>query len=748
MMRRLALPVVVVAALAVGLPAQAAVPTTVTPPPYGTCDFTGDHPTEPDNWFKSENWDCGHVPGKTDIVVIDRYVKAKGYFTVLPGDPCFGFLRGCPAQAKDVYVLSNGEFSTDYAVISGTLYLVGGDLIDEESAPSSGFEVGTLDWDSGVIGGSVNVSATSVEWRSGYLAGRMDADSVALRGDGQTRVNGTQGARLTVDRLTFAAPSDPQVEPFPLELNGDGTTLISGVTEFERSGSVEGWGGDTAWDAGSLRVLRPDLDARIWDVHVSADSIGIRPSSRVVMSGGSLTPTTGAAVIEQGVTDKRSFLGCSLPDTGCTSASTPDQGTAGRLETGVAPEGSSNLLPTKVYVPEHWAMKDVVWAHWSGTVSAAPTLGAKLGGVEPFNPQPTSATNAWFEWYGGKFDRVSFKGGGTSRPDYGVDIDILGGSSDTLGVTKMVIGSDATLSMMDPLYVDCDGYLTVSQTGSMNQSPGTYVGGCDVDSTITNNGTWSVVSGPDPARLAETRFASTGNIDLREGNLEVSDLTGASIRGAMTFSWSNQGQLLVADSSPIALGLSRKPLLTYVDLGQSAPVVDDYIQGIWDSSNSSRITGFVKAGNPNIVPGLIWSPRIDTNGLVVEAVTAKTVRTVVDACAARPCTRTVNKNSQFTVTWKILPSQSITGVKVSVTVPAQMRLLSVTGMTCNSSQAPAVPRPTKLTCTVGTVQPNPVTKVSLKLIRATVGSGTFTGSVSGQGLSGDLKLEPLTVTVK
>ena len=746
MMRRLALPVVAVAALAVSLPAQAAVPTTVTPPPYGTCEFTGDHPTEPDNWFKSENWDCGHVPDKTDIVVIDRYVKAKGYFTVLPGDPCFGFLRGCPAQAKDVYVLADGEFSTDYAVISGTLYLLGGDLIDEEN-DFYGFEVGTLDWDSGVIGGSVNVSATSVDWKSGYLNGQLVAGSVVLRGDGQTRISGNQRGSLTVKKLTFAEPTDPASTPYPLELSGDDTMLFSGVTEFERSGSVEGWGGDPAWDAGSIRVLSPDLDARTWDVHVSSDSIGIKPSSRVLMSGGSLTLTTDTAVIEPVSVGKRSFLGCNLPSTGCETPSPPDQGTAGRLETGVAPEGSSNLLPTKVYVPEHWAMKDVVWAHWSGTVSAAPTLGAKLGGVEPFNPQPTSATNAWFEWYGGKFDRVSFKGGGTSRPDYGVDIDILGGSSDALGITKMVIGSDATLSMMDPLYVDCDGYLTVSTTGSMNQYPGTYVGGCDVDSTITNNGTWSVVSGPDPARLGETRFSSTGNIDLREGNLEVSDLTGASIRGAMTFSWINQGQLLVADSSPIALGLSRKPLLTYVDLGQSAPVVDDYIQGIWDSSNSSRVTGFVKAGNPNIVPGLIWSPRIDTNGLVVEAVTAKTVRTVVDACAARPCKRTVNKNSQFTVTWKILPSQSTTGVKVSVTVPAQMRLLSVTGMTCGSGQAPAVPRPTTLTCTVGTVQPNPVTKVSLKLIRATVGSGTFTGSVSGQGLSGNLTLEPLTVTV-
>lgn len=745
MLRRLVIVLAALAPLAAGAPAHAQVPA-VSPPPYGTCEFTGGHPTEPDNWFKAENWSCGYVPDKTDTVVIDRYVKAEGYFTAVPGDPCFGFLRGCPAQAKDMFVLGNGEFSTNYADVAGTLYLQGGDLVDEGSS-SYGFKLKGFDWESGTVGATASVTATNVDWKAGYLNGHLTADSVVIRGDGQTRISGNQHGHLQVKNLTFSEPTDPGLHPYPLELNGDSTMLFSDVAEFERNATVEGWGGDPGWQTGSIRVLRPDVDARLWDVHLHVDAMGIKPSARVLMSGGSLTPTTNAAIVEPPAVGKRAFLGCNLPVGGCTTPSAPDQGSAGRLETGVAPEGSTNLSATRVYMPEHWVMKDVVWAHWSGVVSAAPTLGAKLGGVEPFNPQPTSATNAWFEWYGGKFDKVSFKGGGTSRPDYGVDIDILGGSSDALGITKMVIGSDATLSMIDPLYVDCGGYLTVATTGSMNQYPGSYVGGCNADSMITNNGTWSVVSGPDPAHLAETRFASTGNIDVREGNLEVSDLTAATIRGAMTFSWNNQGQLLVADGSPIALGLSRKPLLTYVDWVSPGPAADDYIQGIWDSSNSPHVTGYVKAGSPAIQPGLIWSPRVDSNGLVVEALSANTVRTVVDSCSTRPCTRAVKKNTPYTVGWKIMPNQTTAGVQLSITVPAQMRLLTVTGMSCGPIPATASARPTTLTCAVGTIPSTPMTKVSMKLIRATAGSGTFTGSVSGQGLAGDLALEPLTITV-
>ena len=710
------------------------------------CSFTGAVSSE---WKDQDNWDCGRLPDSDDVVYVSTDVDSFACYTDFPFGPLIcptarkviiesgASLTGPNLQAAELVIQGGTLSGLEYATIE-TVRLVSGTISDSE------FRIGQLFLANGSILGSA-VSATNVEWPGGTFAGSLNASSLTLKGSQDTII--ADGV-ITAGSVIFSSVAADQDAPtLYLGNSEDQIALVSRRVRIDGDWVVEEYAGDTGWQVTEWAQIRnPDVTLQVTDLAFEVVDLGIAPQSAVRVSGGEFTPKMGSTQDSA----KRSVLACtSLLSKACEGLAF-DMAEAGRLETGVARPGGTSLRPTRVTLPEKWGLFRVIWAHSSGQVGRDKSWDpAYRSIVEPLGAGV--ATQALFELVGGSVDGVEFTGGGPAKRSTGVDVDILGNSEEPITFGDVTIGSDATLSAETTTFVDCGATFTIDTSGTMTHNPGSILAGCNDESMVRNKGTWIAPAGDGEAMLSETKFTSTGILDMTEQSLYVGDLYEARIQGTMLLSYNgySPGALRPVDSTKVTLGAPNgDPLILSVAVppsgqpGGGLPGDGDSM-AVVDYETEPDVSGNVKVEPSIIRPGLYWTTAFGAGGLSLVARQGVTASARVMTNGQIPCPTNclfdVTKNQPYAITWKVATTGSVPDMRATITLPASTKVVRTDNMQCTGRRA--------LVCTIGSVGAAS-TLVTMRLRTSKVGKGAVTGVLAGQGLTGDLGMQQVNIRVR
>ena len=735
-MKRILLALAVMSTLIIALPGVARA---------DECSFTG---AVSSDWKDEDNWDCGRLPTSIDVAYISADVV---------GFVCYLDFSGliCP-EAKKIIIESGATYSGG-DIITEEIVLQGGTLagFTFENVPTVRLESGTISdaqlridklfLSSGNILDS-NIYASNVDWQGGTFRGQLEVGTLTLQGLQDTFI--ADGV-IDAANITFAdVAGDEDQDPPVLYLGNseDQFALVSKTVRIQGDWVIEEYVGDTGWQVSEWAQIRiPDVTVHVTDITWEVVDLGIAPHSVVRLSGGELRPKMGS---KQDSTQRAVFSCTAILSKACEGlAFNVDD--AGRLETGVPVPGGSSTRPTKVTLPEKWALYRVIWAHASGRVGKDKTWDpAYRSTVEPIGPGV--ATQALFELTGGTVDGVTFSGGGPAKSNVGVDVDILGNSEDSIFLGDVTIGSDATLSAEIATFVECGKTFTIDTSGTMAHNPGSILAGCNDESMVRNRGVWFTPEGYGEALLSETKFISTGTLDVREQSLYVGDLYDARLQGRMLLSYDgfSPGAFRPLDSTKVTLGAPNgDPLILTVTTppsgqpGGALPGNGDSM-AVVDYETQSDVSGNVAVEPSVIFPGMYWTTEFSAGGLSLVArqgvtASAKVMTNGQIPCATN-CTFQTPKNQPYAITWKVVTTGAVPDVRATIVLPANTKVVKAINMQCTGKRT--------LDCRIGSVTPA-AALVTLRLRSSKVGKFSVSGVLSGQGLTGDLGMQRVTVRV-